>query len=183
MGTIADGATTRRRRKRPPMSQINVTPFVDVMLVLLVIFMITAPLLTIGVELDLSDVELPEVDAPALTPDEVPLYLLVARNGAVTIQLGEDTEQVSVQELGPKLQAIAESQPDVVIYLYGDDQGRYGQVLEVLHSATTAGLTKYKLIGEPPKGIEAVDPPEGAPQTAADTPDRLAALPHQHRDR
>ncbi len=144
MAAEFDGALNGRsrggRRRRPPMSQINVTPFVDVMLVLLVIFMITAPLLTVGVEVDL-----PKSDAPPLPGDDEPLSVTVARDGTTYLQ---ETE-VTVDELIPKLKAITERRPDVRIFIRGDQEIAYGRVMEVMGALNRAGFNNLALVTEP----------------------------------
>ena len=96
--------SARSRRRRPPMSEINVTPFVDVMLVLLIVFMIAAPLLTVGVEVDL-----PEADVPEVQGSDEPLAVSVDAEGRIFLQ---DTE-LALEELGPRLVAISQNNPDV----------------------------------------------------------------------
>jgi len=149
MAAEFDGALNGRsrggRRRRPPMSQINVTPFVDVMLVLLVIFMITAPLLTVGVEVDL-----PKSDAPPLPGDDEPLSVTVARDGTTYLQ---ETE-VTVDELIPKLKAITERRPDVRIFIRGDQEITYGRVMEVMGALNKAGFNNLALVTEPRTGGE-----------------------------
>ena len=144
MAAEFDGALNGRsrggRRRRPPMSQINVTPFVDVMLVLLVIFMITAPLLTVGVEVDL-----PKADSPPLPGDDEPLSVTVARDGTTYLQ---ETE-VTVDELIPKLKAITERRPDVRIFIRGDQEIAYGRVMEVMGALNKAGFNNLALVTEP----------------------------------
>ena len=149
MAAEFDGALNGRsrggRRRRPPMSQINVTPFVDVMLVLLVIFMITAPLLTVGVEVDL-----PKADSPPLPGDDEPLSVTVARDGTTYLQ---ETE-VTVDELIPKLKAITERRPDVRIFIRGDQEIAYGRVMEVMGALNRAGFNNLALVTEPRTGGE-----------------------------
>ena len=128
-----------RRRRRAPMSQINVTPFVDVMLVLLVIFMITAPLLTVGVEVDL-----PEADTPPLGGDDEPLSITIDREGTTYLQ---ETE-VTVGDLIPKLKAITERRPDVRIFIRGDREIAYGRVMEVMGALNSAGFNNVALVTE-----------------------------------
>ncbi len=135
-----NGRSRGGRRRRAPMSQINVTPFVDVMLVLLVIFMITAPLLTVGVEVDL-----PKSDAPPLPGDDEPLSVTVARDGTTYLQESE----VTVDELIPKLEAITERRPDVRIFIRGDQEIAYGRVMEVMGALNRAGFNNLALVTEP----------------------------------
>ena len=125
-----------------PMSDINVTPLVDVMLVLLVVFMVTAPLLTVGVP-----VELPQTQAPPINEPKEPLVITVNREGAIFIQ--ETT--VPIDGLVVRLQAITGSNPDAVLYVRGDKEINYGRVLEVMSLVTAAGFHKVSLVAEAPK--------------------------------
>jgi len=138
-----------------PMSEINVTPLVDVMLVLLVVFMVTAPLLTVGVP-----VELPQTQAPPINEPKEPLTITLNREGAVFLQ--ETT--VPVDSLVPRLQAITGSNPDAVIYVRGDKEINYGRVLEVMSLVTAAGFHKVSLVAEAPKGNAGAAP---RPRSAA----------------
>ena len=127
----------RRGLRRRPMSEINVTPFVDVMLVLLIVFMVTAPLLTVGVPVDL-----PKTRAQALGQDREPLSVTVKRNGKVYIQntpVGED-------ELVAKLTAIAANGYDQRIFVRGDKAVDYGRVMEVMGLLSAAGFTHIGLV-------------------------------------
>jgi biopolymer transport protein TolR len=125
-----------------PMSDINVTPLVDVMLVLLVVFMVTAPLLTVGVP-----VELPQTQAPPINEPKEPLVITVDRNGGIFIS----ETSVPVDSLVPKLQAITGSNPEAVLYVRGDKEINYGRVLEVMSLVTAAGFHKVSLVAETPK--------------------------------
>src|SRR5436853_7764082 len=129
-----------------PMSEINVTPLVDVMLVLLVVFMVTAPLLTVGVP-----VELPQTQAPPINEPKEPLVITLNREGVVYIQ----ETSVAVDALVPKLQAITGANPDAVIYVRGDKELNYGRVLEVMSLVSTAGFRKVSLVAEAPKSVAA----------------------------
>ena len=137
------GGGGRRRPSYRPLSEINVTPFVDVMLVLLIVFMITAPLLTVGVPVDL-----PKVKAKSIADSEEPLVITVNAEGAVFIQ---DTE-VAIENLVPRLKAITENKADTRIYLRGDKDINYGRVMEVMGTVNIAGFTRVALITELPKG-------------------------------
>ena len=128
------------RRRRAPMSEINVTPFVDVMLVLLVIFMITAPLLTVGVEVDL-----PETGSSPLGGDDEPLAIAIARDGTTYLQGSE----VAADELIPKLRAITERRPDLRIFIRGDREIAYGRVMEVMGALNGAGFNNVALVTSP----------------------------------
>jgi len=138
------GTPSSRRRKgarQSPMSEINVTPMVDVMLVLLIIFMVAAPMLTAGVP-----VNLPQSKAAPLNEKIEPLAITIKADGQVFIQ---DTA-VAVEELAARLQAITENKPDTRIYVRGDHSLDYGRVMEVMGLITSAGFTKVALITETP---------------------------------
>ena len=135
---MAETFTPRRaRRSRSMMSQINVTPFVDVMLVLLVVFMITAPLLTVGVP-----VELPKSTAPEITGNDEPLAVSIDAAGVIFLQ---DTE-ISLEELGPRLIAVTERNPEARIFVRGDKGIDYGKVMTVMGALAEAGFTNLALI-------------------------------------
>ncbi len=140
-----DGGLVRNggRQRYPQMSQINVTPFVDVMLVLLVIFMITAPLLTVGVP-----VNLPRTKAPPLTQPDEPLEVTVDAKGEIFLQ----ETAVDLDALVPRLIAITSNNPDARIYVRGDRNINYGRVLEVMGLITGAGFTRLALVSAPPGG-------------------------------
>ncbi|MCK5041730.1 MAG: protein TolR [Sphingomonadales bacterium] len=124
------------------MSQINVTPMVDVMLVLLIVFMVTAPLLTVGVPIDL-----PEAQARPLPEDTKPLEVSIDQNGAIFL---EDTP-VGKAELVARLRAITNNRADARIYVRGDRTLEYGTIMEVIGSINGAGFTKVALVAERPK--------------------------------
>lgn len=128
---------TSRRHQTRPMSEINVTPFVDVMLVLLVIFMVTAPLLTVGVQIDL-----PKTKANVVTGQDEPLAVSVDAGGNIFIQ---DTE-VNLDTLVPRLIAITGKNPDVRIFVRGDRAVNYGRVMTVMGRINAAGYRKVALI-------------------------------------
>ena len=130
------------RSRKEPMSEINVTPFVDVMLVLLIIFMVTAPLLTVGVQVDL-----PESAADSLPDDQEPLTISINSKGEIYIQ----EHLVSYQKMVPKLLAIAKNRTDTRIYVRGDKTINYGRVLEIMGLLSGSGFTKVALISEPYK--------------------------------
>ena len=130
------------RSLKEPLSEINVTPFVDVMLVLLIIFMVTAPLLTVGVQVDL-----PESAADSLPEAQEPLTLTINSKGEVFIQ----EHQVDYNNIIPKILAIANNRTDTRIYVRGDKTINYGRVLEVMGMLSGSGFTKVALISEPYK--------------------------------
>ena len=119
------------------MSEINVTPFVDVMLVLLIVFMVTAPLLTVGIKVDL-----PKVKATALTDIKDPIEITVKLDGEVYI--GES--KVEVENLIPRLNAITEQNTEARIYIRGDRVVAYGRIMEIMSIINSAGYTKVALI-------------------------------------
>ena len=119
------------------MSEINVTPFVDVMLVLLIVFMVTAPLLTVGIKVDL-----PKVKATALTDIKDPIEITVKIDGEVYI--GES--KVEVENLIPRLNAITEQNTEARIYIRGDRVVAYGRIMEIMSIINSAGYIKVALI-------------------------------------
>jgi biopolymer transport protein TolR len=124
-------------------SNINVTPLVDVMLVLLVIFMVTAPILQQGVAINL-----PKVKAAALTGEEQQLVVAVNATGQVYLN---DTP-IALPELGPKLQAILQLRPDRQVFLRADQSVRYGDVMRVIATVKGAGIERLGMVTEPPAG-------------------------------
>lgn len=129
------------RRGRRMMSDINVTPFVDVMLVLLVVFMITAPLLTVGVPVDL-----PENAAPELPGEDEPLAVSLNAEGVIFLQ---ETE-IAIDELGPRLRAITQNNEDARVFVRGDKAIDYGQIMAVMSAISEAGFNHIALITEFP---------------------------------
>ena len=126
-----------RRSRIRPMSEINVTPFVDVMLVLLIVFMVTAPLLTVGVPVDL-----PKTRAQPLSQDREPLSVSVRRDGRIYLQ----NTPVEETDLVPKLTAIASNGYDQRIFVRGDRAVDYGRVMEVMALISSAGFTHIGLV-------------------------------------
>ena len=142
-GSIQNGSGGRRPGHRfHPMSEINVTPFVDVMLVLLVIFMITAPLLTVGVPVDL-----PKAQTDTLQGNQEPITVTVQSDGKVYIQ---ETE-IALDELGPRLRAISDNDENARVFVRGDKAVDYGKVMEVMGTINAAGYRKVALVAEMPK--------------------------------
>ncbi len=135
----------RRHRRRAVMSEINVTPMVDVMLVLLIIFMVSAPLLTVGVPIDL-----PQTQAKSLDQDKEPLTVSVKLDGEVFLQNAE----IKVDELVPKLQAITQARGglDERIYVRGDRKVDYGTVMRVMGRLSAAGFRRVALVTEVEQG-------------------------------
>ena len=144
MGSMAGGrGSGGRRSSYRPMSEINVTPLVDVMLVLLIVFMVAAPLLTVGVPVDL-----PQTQAPAINEQKEPLVITVNATGQLYIQ---ETE-VPDDGLVARLKAITNNHPNASIYVRGDKTINYGRVMEVMGMVGAAGFTKVSLIAEMPRG-------------------------------
>jgi biopolymer transport protein TolR len=135
----------RQRRRRGVMSEINVTPMVDVMLVLLIIFMISAPLLTVGVPLDL-----PQTQAKSLDQDKEPLTISVNLQGQIFLQ----NTEIALDELLPKLKAITEARggTDERIYVRGDRKVDYGTVMKVMGRLSGAGFHRVALVTEIEQG-------------------------------
>jgi len=151
MAVSLNGRGTMRGRYRP-LSEINVTPLVDVMLVLLIIFMVTAPLMTSGVPVDL-----PRTDAKPLNTDSQPLTVSIDATGKIFLQ----NQEVALPELVTKLQAIAENNPERRIFVRGDKDLSYGRIMEVMGTITQGGFTKVALLAEQP-GPRPVAPPAPA---------------------
>jgi len=139
-------ARTRQRRK--PMSEINVVPYIDVMLVLLIIFMVTAPLINQGVS-----VELPQADAQPLSEEsEEPLVISVSREGALYLNIGEDNESpVEEETLMLRVAAVLKHKPKTPVMVRGDSQVDYGRVVHAMVLAQAAGAPSVGLVTEPPE--------------------------------
>ena len=138
----ARGGRSGGRRGGRPMSEINVTPFVDVMLVLLIVFMVTAPLLTVGVPVDL-----PQTRAKSLGEDREPLAVTVDKEGQIFLQ----NTPIGIDELVPKLMAISENGYAQRIFVRGDKAVDYGKVMEVMGLLNGAGFTRIGLVTDAPK--------------------------------
>jgi biopolymer transport protein TolR len=144
-GTInvaSAGGRGRRGRRRPVMSDINVTPFVDVMLVLLIVFMVSAPLLTVGVPIDL-----PQSQAKTLPQNNEPLSVSVTGDGKLYLQ----KDEIALNDLIPKLKAIIDARggnTDETIYVRGDKKVDYGTMMRVMGRISGAGYHKVALITE-----------------------------------
>jgi biopolymer transport protein TolR len=131
-----------RRDKSRPMSEINVTPMVDVMLVLLVVFMVTAPLLTVGVQVDL-----PKTKSGLIRDQVEPLAITVKASGQIFLQ----DKEVELSALAPRLVAITGANPDIRIFVRGDKAIEYGRVMQVMGTLNAAGFKKVALITEMPQ--------------------------------
>ena len=155
-----------RRRMYTPMSEINVTPFVDVMLVLLIIIMEAAPLMNVGVPVDL-----PKTSADPIAGQDEPLVVTVDAKG--DIYLGET--KFSAEDLVEKLRAIQKEKPDQRVFVRGDKAINYGKVMEVLGVLRAAGFPKAGLVGDLSAPAAAGGAPSGAPAGAA--PSKPPAAP------
>jgi biopolymer transport protein TolR len=139
------------RGRYRPLSEINVTPLVDVMLVLLIIFMVTAPLMTSGVSVDL-----PKTNAQPINNDSQPLTVSVRANGDVYLQ----DEQVPIEDVVDKLKAIAANNPDRRIFVRGDKDLPYGKIMQLMGIITQGGFTHVALLAEQTaEGAAAGQPP------------------------
>jgi biopolymer transport protein TolR len=147
MNIAAAGGRTQRRR-RPVMSEINVTPFVDVMLVLLIVFMVSAPLLTVGVPIDL-----PQSQAKALEQNNEPLTISVNNQSQIFLQ----NDEIKIDDLLPKLKAIIDARGGTtndLIYIRGDRTVAYGMMMRVMGRISGAGYHRIALVTEVEQGSQ-----------------------------
>jgi biopolymer transport protein TolR len=144
-GAAGGGGGRRRHRRKAVMAEINVTPMVDVMLVLLIIFMVSAPLLTVGVPLDL-----PQTQAKSLDQDKEPLTLSVNLKGQIYL----NNTEIPAQDLIAKLKAITDARggADERIYVRGDKKVDYGTVMKVMGQLSSAGFKRVALVTEVDQG-------------------------------
>ena len=141
------GGKRRRSRRHQPINEINVTPFVDVMLVLLIIFMVSAPLLTVGVEVDL-----PETAANPVNVETKPLELAITREGKIFLGSGESSLEIPLAELTPKLIAVTDATTekfDTRIFIKGDSAAPYEVIAKVLGQVSAAGYKKFTMTSLP----------------------------------
>ena len=138
----------RRHHRRKVMSEINVTPMVDVMLVLLIIFMVSAPLLTVGVPIDL-----PQSQAKSIEQDKEPLTISVNDKGQIFLQNSE----ITVEDLVPKMQAVAQARggTEARVYVRGDKKVDYGTMMQVMGRLSSAGFHRVALVTEFEQGAKA----------------------------
>jgi biopolymer transport protein TolR len=129
--------TGRKRNRRRVMADINVTPMVDVMLVLLVVFMVTAPLLTVGVQVDL-----PKTAASTIQGQDEPISVTIRKDGKIFLQ---ETE-LELDELAPRLTSVSGANPDIRIFVRGDKDIEYGKVMEVMGRINAAGFKRVALV-------------------------------------
>jgi biopolymer transport protein TolR len=144
MGAQLAGKSNGRGKRRSynQLSEINVTPFVDVMLVLLIVFMVSAPLMTVGVPVDL-----PKTAAPSLPADNKPLFISIDTQNRIYVQ----ETQVELDNLVPLLRAITENNPEARVLVRGDAKIQYGTMLQVMGTISAGGFTKVGLVAELPQ--------------------------------
>jgi biopolymer transport protein TolR len=141
IGAAAGGGRRRRRARRGgAINEINMTPFIDVMLVLLIIFMVAAPLMTVGVPLDL-----PQTKAAQLNVDQKPITLSIRQSGQVFLAESE----LKDDEIVPRLGQVAKSGQDERVFVRGDKKVDYGRVAQVMAIVTSGGFKRVALVTEP----------------------------------
>ena len=141
------GSNRRSRKRRAPMSEINVVPYIDVTFVLLMIFMITAPLVQTGVDVDLPKAETAAVDLK----DEPPVIISIKRDGTFYIDIGDrQDEPVDDDVLYTRVAAVMKNNPQAQIYVRGDHQVEYGKIVTVMAALKNAGAPKVGLMTTPP---------------------------------
>ncbi|ANC91027.1 biopolymer transporter ExbD [Azospirillum humicireducens] len=146
-----------KRRGYRAMAEINMTPFIDVMLVLLIVFMVAAPMLTVGVPVDL-----PKTNAAPLEQQKDPLFVTVQTDGRVFVQ----ETPVELTNMVPLLIAVTNNNPEARILVRGDAKIAYGKMLEVMGTMSAAGFKKVGLVAEMPNGATATSTRVGAPKPA-----------------
>ncbi|MBN8873841.1 MAG: protein TolR [Rhodospirillales bacterium] len=160
--------TGRGRGRYRPLAEINVTPLVDVMLVLLIIFMVTAPLMTSGVPVDL-----PKTNAQPVNNDSEPLTVSINSEGKIYLQ----EAQVELPDLVTKLQSLAKDNPERRIFVRGDKDLAYGRIMEVMGTITQGGFTKVALLAEQTGGAPPAAGGANSPAGASPAPARTAPAP------
>ena len=139
---------SRRLRKRKLKSEINVVPYIDVMLVLLIIFMVTAPLLNLGV-----DIDLPQANAKPIQSNKDPVIVSVDANGGYTLKLPDASKKnVSAAELDAQVRALVATNPNIAVYVAGDEKASYQKVFLALGLLQNAGVDKVGLMSKPAEG-------------------------------
>jgi len=137
----------RKTKKRILVAEINVVPYIDVMLVLLIVFMITAPLLMQGVK-----VELPQASASPMDKDEEPLIVSIKPDGSLYINLGENEKQaVSIEVVKQQVSAVLKNKPQTAVLVWGDRNVAYGKVVTLMADLQSAGAESVGLVTEPPR--------------------------------
>ena len=141
--------STRRRHRRKLKNEINVVPYIDVMLVLLIIFMVTAPLLNLG-----TQVNLPDSEARSLGSPQDPVVVRVYPDGSLGLMIENDNRMVDVAQLRERLQAIHNQNPDASVLVNGDRDASYQHVIRAIDAINQAGVTRVSLISRPAEGAE-----------------------------
>lgn len=138
----------RKLRRRKPMAEINVVPYIDVMLVLLVIFMVTAPLLMQGVQ-----VELPQAPAEPVPPEDIePLIVSVQADGSMYLNLGEQDQALPMEQLTERVSKVLNRQPGTPVLIWGDQRVPYGEVVTLMVALQGAGADSVGMVTDPPDG-------------------------------
>ena len=167
-GSRLRGRFGGRGNRYRPLAEINVTPLVDVMLVLLIIFMVTAPLMSSAVNIDL-----PKVATGPINQDSEPLTVAVDAQGQVFLQ----DQKIELPELVARLQALSQDNKDRRIFVRGDKANSYGRIIEVMGTVVQGGFTKAALMSEAPAGMAVPATPAAAPAPAPPTPAPPAPAP------
>ena len=136
-----------KAKRRRPMSEINVVPYIDVMLVLLVIFMVTAPMITQGIKVDLPDAQSSSID---LSDDEQALVVSIKADGSYFMNVGAEDEVVELSKISERAKQIINANPKVKVLVEGDEQIQYKFVIELMSILQAAGAKNVGLITEPP---------------------------------
>ena len=141
--------STRRRHRRKLKNEINVVPYIDVMLVLLIIFMVTAPLLNLG-----TDINLPDSNARSLESPSDPVVVSIDRDGGLALMIEGHNQAITAQDLTARLSAIHNQNPEASILIRGDGAASYQQVMDALDLVNEAGITRVSLLSRPREGDE-----------------------------
>ncbi|MFT7684953.1 MAG: biopolymer transport protein TolR [Candidatus Azotimanducaceae bacterium] len=136
-----------KAKRRRPMSEINVVPYIDVMLVLLVIFMVTAPMITQGIKVDLPNAQSSSID---ISDDEQALVVSIKADGSYFMNVGEEDEVVELSKISERARQIIEANPKVKVLVEGDEEIQYKVVIELMSILQAAGAKNVGLITEPP---------------------------------
>ena len=141
--------STRRRHRRKLKNEINVVPYIDVMLVLLIIFMVTAPLLNLG-----TDINLPDSNARSLESPSDPVVVSIYPDGSLALMVEGLNQSVTPDDLGARRGALHNQNPDASVLIRGDGAASYQQVMDALDRVNEAGITRVSLISRPREGAE-----------------------------
>jgi len=136
--------STRRSKRRKLKNEINVVPYIDVMLVLLIIFMVTTPLMNLG-----TDITLPNSRAQALSAPQDPIILSVYPDGTLGLMIARENQPVSREELVSRLRAIHHQNPGAGILIRGDGQASYQTIMDAMNLVSDAGISKVSLLSRP----------------------------------